>query len=445
MNSIVQKTIAREVSLKGKACHTGADVELTFKPAPIDYGIVFKRLDLYGKPEIKPFISQVGDLVRNTTIGTHEAQIHTVEHVLSALSGMGITNVLIEMTGAEPPIMDGSARPFVQLLQEAEIVPQDKAQSVFTLQEPIYISQGNRSIIAVPYEGLKITCTSADDKGLYTQHLSLDINLENYIASIAPARTFAIYEEIESLIQLGKIKGASLDCAILIKGDKIISKEPLRFNDEFVRHKILDIVGDISLLGVPLKAHIIAVRPGHALNAELTKKLAQQYQAYQKGHYHKPKIAELRPHETELDIRRVLNILPHRYPFVMIDRVVQLLDDNSLVAVKNVTINENYFQGHFPGHPVMPGVLQVEAMAQAAGILLLRHVNIEGKLAFFMSCDNVKFRQSVVPGDQMMIYVKLIKVRGNKIATAQGECRVNDKVVSSADLAFALVDKDESL
>lgn len=445
MSSLKQRTIQRPISTKGKACHTGEDVELTFKPAPIDHGIVFKRLDIYGKPEIKPYISQVGDLVRNTTIGNEQAKIHTVEHVLSALNGMGITNIIVEMTGAEPPILDGSSRPFTQLLQEAEPIDQDKNQAIFTLQEPIYISQGNRSIIAVPYDGFKITCTSSDDKGLYTQHLSLEINLENYLASIAPARTFAIYEEIESLIQLGKIKGGSLDCAILIKGDKIISKEPLRFPDEFVRHKILDIIGDVALLGVPLKAHIIAVRPGHALNAELTKKLAEQYLAYQKGHYQKTKLAEIKPHETQLDIRRVLNILPHRYPFVMIDKVLQLNDDNSLIAVKNVSINEGYFQGHFPGHPVMPGVLQVEAMAQAAGILLLRHVNIEGKLAFFMSCDQVKFRQSVVPGDQLMIHVKLLKVRGHKIATAQGECRVNDKVVSSAELAFALVDTPQDV
>ena len=278
-----QRSILREVSISGKACHTGEEVELTFRPAPIDHGIVFRRLDIYGKPEIRPLIAGVGDLVRNTTIGNAQAQLHTVEHVLSALSGMGITNVLIDMTGGEPPILDGSSRPFVNLLHQAEPVDQDKDQSVFVLKEPVCISEGNRSIVAVPYDGLKITCTSTDDRGIHTQHLSIEINPETYVAEIAPARTFAIYEEIEGLIKLGKIKGGSLDSAILIKGDKIISKEPLRFQDEFVRHKILDIVGDIVLLGVPLKAHIIAVRPGHALNAALTKKLAEQLQAQKDG------------------------------------------------------------------------------------------------------------------------------------------------------------------
>ncbi len=443
-----QRSILREVSISGKACHTGEEVELTFRPAPIDHGIVFRRLDIYGKPEIRPLIAGVGDLVRNTTIGNAQAQLHTVEHVLSALSGMGITNVLIDMTGGEPPILDGSSRPFVNLLHQAEPVDQDKDQPVFVLKEPVCISEGNRSIVAVPYDGLKITCTSTDDRGIHTQHLSIEINPETYVADIAPARTFAIYEEIEGLIKLGKIKGGSLDSAILIKGDKIISKEPLRFQDEFVRHKILDIVGDIVLLGVPLKAHIIAVRPGHALNAALTKKLAEQLQAHKDGKLEKiakVKGPTVKAHETQLDIRRVLDILPHRYPFVMVDKVVEMGEDNTLVAVKNVTINEPYFQGHFPGHPVMPGVLQVEAMAQAVGILLLRHVNADGKLALFMSCDKVKFRQSVVPGDQLMIHVKLLKVRGNKIAMAEGECRVGDKVVSSAELVFALVDVKEDV
>ncbi len=441
-----QRTLSKEVSINGKACHTGEEVELTFRPAPIDHGIVFRRLDVYGKPEIRPLISAVGDLVRNTTITHSQTQLHTVEHVLSALNGLGISNVLIDITGAEPPILDGSSRPFVQLLQQAEPVDQEKEQACFVLQEPVCINQGNRSIVAIPYDGLKITCTSADDRNIHTQHLSIELNPENYTSQIAPARTFTIYEEIEELIKLGKIKGGSLDSAIVIKADKIISKEPLRFQDEFVRHKILDIVGDISLLGLPLKAHIIAVRPGHALNAELTKKIFEQYQAFKTGkktQASKTKGLTLEKEENQLDIRRILNTLPHRYPFVMVDKIVDIPDKDTLVAIKNVTINEPYFQGHFPGHPVMPGVLQVEAMAQAVGILLLRHVNAEGKLAFFMSCDKVKFRQSVVPGDQLEIHVKLIKLRAQKIASAQGECRVNGKVVSSAEFAFALVDVAE--
>ncbi|MEI7800802.1 MAG: UDP-3-O-acyl-N-acetylglucosamine deacetylase, partial [Opitutaceae bacterium] len=262
-----QRSLLREVSIKGNALHTGDAVHMTFKPAPINHGIVFKRMDLHGHPELKPRIDQVTDLVRATTIQVGHAKIHTVEHVLSALHGCGIDNLLIELDASEPPIMDGSARPFVQLIESGEPVEQEAEREYFSLTDTISVTRGNSSVIALPYDGLKITCTSADDRGIHTQHLALVIDPDVYTAQVAAARTFTIYEDIEELIKLGKIKGGSLDCAIVIKGDKIISKEPLRFADEFVRHKILDIIGDIVLLGVPLKAHIIATRPGHAVNA----------------------------------------------------------------------------------------------------------------------------------------------------------------------------------
>lgn len=416
------------------------------KPAPEDHGIVFKRVDLYGKPEIRPRIEGVGDLVRNTTITEGHAQIHTVEHVLSAFSGMGVDNVLIEMDASEPPILDGSAKHFVNLIQEAEPVEQEKDRVYFELKEPVSVTDGNRSLIALPYDGLKITCTSADDRGIHTQHLSVDLDPETYQAQLAPARTFTIYEDIEELLKLGKIQGGSLDSAIVIKGDKILSQEPLRFEDEFVRHKILDIVGDIMLLGRPLKAHIVAVRPGHSMNAALTRELAKQLEAEQTGK--KKEKAErssaILPTESSLDIRRILQTMPHRYPFLMVDRVVEVGDDE-LTAIKNVTINEPFFQGHFPGYPVMPGVLQVEAMAQAAGVLFLRKVSGESKdkIAFFMSCDKVKFRQAVVPGDQLEIHVKMTKCRGSRIGAAEGVCKVGGKVVSSAELMFAIADAAE--
>jgi UDP-3-O-[3-hydroxymyristoyl] N-acetylglucosamine deacetylase/3-hydroxyacyl-[acyl-carrier-protein] dehydratase len=436
-----QRTLLREVSIKGNALHTGDAVHMTFKPAPVNHGIVFKRMDLHGHPELKPRVDQVTDLVRATTIQVGHAKLHTVEHVLSALSGCGIDNVLIELNASEPPIMDGSAREFVKLVQQAEPVEQDAEREYFSLADTVTVSKGNSSIIALPFDGLKITCTSADDRGIHTQHLSLVIDPEVYVTQVAASRTFTVYEDIEELIKLGKIKGGSLDCAVVIKGDKIISKEPLRFADEFVRHKILDIIGDIVLLGVPLKAHIIATRPGHALNADLTKQLFERYDAWKKGGKKPAKPATVKAEittETTLDIRRVLDLLPHRYPFVMIDRVVEM-QDGELSAIKNVTINEPYFQGHYPGNPVMPGVLQVEAMAQAAGILLLRQADKEGKTALFMSCDKVKWRKPVRPGDQLLIKAKLTKVRGT-VACAEGECLVNGQVVSSADLMFAVVD-----
>ena len=437
---VKQRTISKESSIKGKSLHTGNEVTLTFKPAGPNTGYTFKRVDLYGKPEIKPEVSLVHDLVRSTTISNGNAKVHTIEHVLSALSGCGIDNVIIELDSSEPPILDGSARPFVELIMESGPIEQEQDRDYLELKEPICVGSGNRSIVAIPHDGLKITCTSSDDRGAHVQHLSVDIDSDFYTSNIAPARTFTLYEDIQKLLKLGKIRGGSLDSAIVIKGDKIMSKEPLRFEDEFVRHKILDIVGDLTLLGKPLHAHIIAVRPGHSLNSDLTRKLHEVMIGERKEISDGSKKSLVLPDETELDVRRILDVLPHRFPFVMIDRVISIEGNESLVGIKNVSINEPFFPGHFPGHPVMPGVLQLEAMAQAAGILLLRRGSAEGKVAFFMSADKVKFRKPVVPGDQLQIVAKLEKVRGNKLATSSVECKVGDQVVSSANLMFSLID-----
>ncbi|MDP0497539.1 MAG: bifunctional UDP-3-O-[3-hydroxymyristoyl] N-acetylglucosamine deacetylase/3-hydroxyacyl-ACP dehydratase [Verrucomicrobiota bacterium JB024] len=436
-----QRSILRDASIKGKSLHTGEEVNLTLKPAPANHGIVFRRVDLYGKPEIKPDVSLVSELIRSTTISSGHTKIHTIEHVLSALNGMAIDNVLIEMDASEPPILDGSAKHFVNLIQQAEPVELDAEREFIELTEPVSVTNGSSSLIALPYDGLKVTCTSADDRGIHTQHVSMDIDPESYVAQIAPARTFTIYEDIEELLKLGKIQGGSLDSAIVIKGDKILSKEPLRFKDEFARHKILDVIGDICLLGKPLKAHIIAVRTGHALNAKLCQAIVKSLDKPKAKKTAERGPQQVLPDETELDIRRILDTLPHRYPFVMIDRVIKISEDgDALVAMKNVTYNEPYFLGHFPGQPVMPGVLQVEAMAQAAGILMLRRISSENKIAFFMSCDKVKFRRAVIPGDQIVIEVRLTKNRGNRIGVAEGTCKVNDKVVSSAELMFTIAE-----
>jgi len=445
INSMKQRTLAREVSIQGSALHSGEAVTLTLKPAPADHGYVFKRVDLSGAPEIRPRSDLVTDLVRATTIQSGHAKIQTVEHVLSALSGCGIDNIIVEMNASEPPILDGSAKPFVDLIMSGEPVEQDKDREYFTLDAAVSVTKGQSSIIALPCDELKISCTSADDRGIHTQHLSLTIDPDVYMTQVAAARTFTIYEDIEELLKLGKIKGGSLDCAVVIRGDKIISKEGLRFKDEFVRHKILDVVGDIVLAGIRLKAHIIAVRPGHALNARLAAAVRKQWQESKapkaKAAPAGPKVeAPTAPTGTALDIRQILNALPHRYPFVMVDRVVEINDD-SLVAIKNVTINEPYFQGHFPGQPVMPGVLQIEAMAQAAGLIMLRRGAADDapKVVFFMSADKVKFRKAVTPGDTLEIRAKLTKIRG-RIAAAECECLVNGECVSSAELLFSIAD-----
>ena len=345
--------------------------------------------------------------------------------------------------------MDGSAKEFVALIKEASPIEQDKERSYFELKETVSISSDHRSIVAMPYDGLRITCTSTDSRGNHTQHLSIDINPESYVSEIAPARTFTIYEDIEYLLKMGKIKGGSLESAIVIKEDKILTKEPLRFKEEFVRHKILDIIGDILLLGRSLKAHIIAVCPGHALNAQFTRALRQKYDALEKPRAFmlptdpSSETVELAP-ETQkaLDIQHILKLLPHRYPFVLVDRIVEIKSNqdsiaNELIAIKNVSINEPYFTGHFPERPVMPGVLQIEAMAQAAGVLMMMQLEErEGQIAYFVSCDKVKFRQAVEPGDQIKIHIKLLQHRARKVAKVRGECRVDDKVVSSGEFMF---------
>jgi UDP-3-O-[3-hydroxymyristoyl] N-acetylglucosamine deacetylase/3-hydroxyacyl-[acyl-carrier-protein] dehydratase len=443
-----QRSILREVTAKGKAVHTGEEVTLTIKPAPEDHGVVFRRIDLYGKPEVKASIGSVSEVVRSTTVSDGYTKIEMTEHLLSVLNGMGVDNVMVEVDGNELPVFDGSAKPYLNMILEAEPVSQEKEREYYVLKEPVSVTNGNRSLVALPYDGFKITCTSTDTKAVHTQHLSIDIDPDSYATQIAAARTFTIYEEIEPLLKMGKIKGGSLDCAVVIKGDKILSKEPLRFPDEMVRHKILDIIGDIFLLGKPIKAHIVALIPGHALNAQLTKaiyeKMIAETEAPKKKAKEKAAKVEISD-VSELNIQQLLNLLPHRYPFLMVDRVIEIKDDKTeLIAVKNVTVNEPHFTGHYPGNPIMPGVLQIECMAQAAGVLMLLRCGGEGKVPLFVNADKVKLRKIVIPGDQLVIEAKILKIRGNKIGTAAANCKVNGAVVSSMEMMFTLVDEEDS-
>ncbi len=448
-----QRSVLREVTAKGKALHTGEEITITVKPAPVDHGVVFRRVDLYGKPEVKACVENVSEVVRSTTISTGYTKVEMTEHMLSTLNGLGVDNVIVELNGPELPVFDGSAKHYVNLILEAEPVEQDKEREYYVLKEPVSITDGNRSLVALPYDGFKVTATSSDKKAIHTQHLSIDIDPDTYATQIAPARTFTVYEDIEPLLKLGKIKGGSLDCAVVIKGDKILSKEPLRYSDEMVRHKILDIVGDVFLLGKPIKAHIVGLLPGHALNAKLTKviydKMVKESEGSEKAVAKtavekKPAPRQHESKDTQLDIRQILNAIPHRYPFLMIDRVLEINEDKTeLVAIKNVTINEPYFTGHYPGNPIMPGVLQIEAMAQAAGILMVRQVSTEGKVPLFMSCDKVKLRKVVQPGDQIVIEAKVLKIRGGKIGSASAVCKVDGKAVSSAELMFAFANAED--
>lgn len=428
-----QKTLKRQFEVSGQGLHTGQSVRVIVKPASENTGIVFQRTDVRGHPcEIPALVQYVDDVVRGTTLSKDGVKIHTVEHLMSALYGSEIDNARIEIDGSEVPILDGSAKFWVEKLQEVGFELQLSEKTFVEIMEPISLVQEDRSILILPNETFQITCTSADNRGVHVQHLTLTIDHETYVHEIADARTFTLYEDVEPLLKLGKIKGGSLDCAIVIKGDKILSNGPLRFTDEFVRHKILDIVGDLALLGHPIKGHIIAIKTGHALNIKLCKAILEQF--YQENLSEFPVYAD-----AVLDIQGILKHLPHRYPFILVDRVISIEED-VLRAIKNVTANEPYFVGHFPGNPIMPGVLQLEAMAQAAGILMGYQLGQENKnaKAFLMSADKVKFRNVVQPGDQMLIEVRLLKIKNNRIGIAEGQCFVNDKMVSSAELMFMI-------
>ena len=430
-----QRTLAASSSLTGTSLHTGEQVTLTLHPAPAGHGFKFRRKDLPDEPLIDAHISHVKQVERATTLVEGNAKIHTVEHVLSALTGLGVDNALIEMDANEPPIGDGSARAYVETIQKAGIVGQDAARVVFEPNEPIHIETREGSLLTIiPDEKFRISCTQVGPEGRFTQFLSAEITPDFYEKEIAPARTFVFYEDVKPLMDKGLIRGGSLENAIVARGDSVLSKEPLRFPDEFVRHKILDIIGDLALTGRRLKGHIIAVKPGHGPNAELSRAILKRH----------TELSALAPRPVTagaaaLDINQIMSILPHRYPFLLVDRIVEM-EEARAVGVKAVTINESYFQGHFPGHPVMPGVLQVEAMAQVASIVMMRRNASEGKVGYFMSADEVKFRKPVVPGDTIFIHVEMLSMK-KRLGKAACKCLVNGEVTSEGILLFGIVDK----
>jgi len=431
-----QQTLAKSASVTGSSLHTGANVTLTLHPAPAGHGRKFRRTDLPDQPLIDARIDNVKTVERATTIAEGSVKVQTVEHVLSALSGMGVDNVLIEMDANEPPIGDGSARPYLEMIKSAGIVEQSATRLTFEVNETLHLETKSGSLMAIlPDPAFRISCTQIGPDGRFTQFYSTEITPAIYEKEIAPARTFVFYEDVKPLMDKGLIKGGSLENAVVVRGESVLSKEPLRFRDEFARHKILDIIGDLALFGRAIKGHVIAIRPGHGPNTDLARALSKQFART---------MALVPPAVTPkggevLDVNDVMKLLPHRFPFLMVDRIVSLEGDNKCTGIKSVTVNEYYFQGHFPGHPVMPGVLQLEAMAQVGSILLLRIPGYAGKIGYFMSADEVKFRKPVVPGDTLFIEVEMTQ-RKRAIARARGRCIVNSEVVSEATMLFGVVD-----
>lgn len=446
-----QQTLREPISYAGIGLHSGNRVNMTFLPAPPNTGLRFRRVDLDGKPEIEASIENVSDTTRSTTLCKGNVKIHTVEHVLATLAGFGIDNAIIELDANEPPIGDGSAKAYCKMVQTAGTVLQGERRNFFRVENPFEIEVGETSMAVFPHERLKISCTSSDRQGRFTQYFTVELNPESWEREVSAARTFCFFDEIEFLIKNGLIKGGSLENAVVIRDDAVLTNEPLRYPEEFVRHKVLDIIGDMALIGRPLCAHIVAIKPSHTVNCELARQLANHErkslvtaQAFapppEMALTGEPKPAPAPVVEpTALDINDLMKILPHRYPFLMVDRVSKI-EGNTITALKNVTINEPFFQGHFPNHPIMPGVLQLEAIAQVAGILMLKQAENTGKIAYFMSAESVKWRKPVRPGDSLVIKVELIKSRG-KIGKARGVCSVNGDTVSEAEVAFMLMNE----
>lgn len=431
-----QSTTRQPVTIRGSALHTGNQVTLTVKPAAPNTGYVFKRVDLADQPIVTAHIDNVKQVERATTLGEGSVKIHTVEHLLSALRGLHIDNASIEIDASEPPIGDGSGKIFVEALHEAGRQEQEEPVAFYKLREPVQVHGKDGSyLIAWPSDHFEVSCTNANHTGKHTQFLHWKENPEKYSAEIAQARTFVFYEEVQGLMEKGLIKGGSLENAVVIRGESVLSREPLRYEDEFVRHKILDIIGDLTLFPVRLKAHIYGAKPSHALNVELARAIYKQYKA---------NVAQALPMDAPtpgpgaMDVNDIMKVLPHRFPFLMVDRVLQM-DETTAIGQKSVSINESFFQGHFPGHPVMPGVLQLEAMAQVASLVVMVNRAQGGRLGYFMSADKVKFRKPVFPGDTLLIKVELTKSKA-KIGKATGQCLVNNEVVSEAELMFAFID-----
>jgi UDP-3-O-[3-hydroxymyristoyl] N-acetylglucosamine deacetylase/3-hydroxyacyl-[acyl-carrier-protein] dehydratase len=419
--------------------HTANKVSMLFKPADPDSGINFIRTDLENRPVIKAnidYLLEQSYSLRRTSIGHNGAEIHTIEHLMAALSGLGIDNLNIELDNNEVAGLDGSSLNYIEAFLKAGIKEQDKPRHYYALKEPIYIEEEGSSIAAFPADDFKISYTlDYNHPYLKTQFLEMKLSSQLFEQELASSRTFCLDDEADLLKMQGLGKGANYQNTLVVGRNGVIKNE-LRHKDEFARHKVLDLIGDLFLLGQPLRAAIVAIKSGHSLNLKLLKKINQQKNKNLSAGM--PARASLDNME-QLDTVAIKSILPHREPFLFVDKIISFEKDKRITGVKNVTINDYFFKGHFPEKPVMPGVLIVEAMAQVGGVMMLSQEGHKGKLAYFMAADNIKFRKPVVPGDQLILEVEAKKVK-SRTGQVHGRALVDGKVVAEADLMFAIVD-----
>lgn len=450
-----QFTINQAISLSGKGLHTGANTTITLHPAPANSGIQFKRIDLPSQPIIKADIQNIGETQRSTIIKTAEASISTIEHLMAACFALGVDNLLIDINGPEVPILDGSSLPFVNALKDAGLQEQELNRVYFKIQKPIHIQHQGSEISIFPADEFEITSLiDFNSKVVGTQFAQLK-DLNAFETEIAPARTFVFLHEIMPLFQHGLIKGGDLDSAVVfvehipdeatldnmakqLGKDKIEIKggtlnDSLRFDNEPARHKLLDVLGDLYLSGVHIIGRIIAHKPGHTINALATKAIKEAY----KEHLKNAQIPSYDPSQKPLmDINDITERIQHRYPFLLLDKVMEM-DDEHIVAVKNVTMNEPFFQGHFPGNPVMPGVLQIEAMAQAGGIFVFNLTKVENPLewdTYFLRINNARFREKVLPGDTLVMRLDLLSPIRRGLCEMRARAYVGNRLVAEAEL-----------
>ncbi len=423
-----RRTVRRAASLDGVGIHTGARTTVTFRPAPLGHGVAFRRTDLDQQPLIAVRLTSVTAMERRTALANGTAEVHTVEHLLAAVNALEIDDLIIDIDGPEPPIRDGSFEPFLTALREAEPVEHGGEADEYVVREAFTVTDGDSTYLVGPAPKLSLSVTIQFPHPLIgRQQATFDVDERAFDTELARARTFGFVKEVEALRAKGLIGGGSTDNAIVLDETSVVGTT-LRWPDEFVRHKAGDLLGDLALLGGRIRAQIVATRPSHRGNVALGRALRQRAQ---------------RAGAPLMDVRRIVEVMPHRYPMLLVDRIIEMEEKKRIVGIKNVTINEPFFQGHFPGHPVMPGVLIIEAMAQAGGLLLMSLVPAEdhgNKVVYFMSLDSVKFRRPVVPGDQLRFELTMIKF-GGKMCRMRGEAFVDGHLVCEAEMMAAVVDR----